>query len=246
MNPNGLLSTPPLPPKLIILLNQMGIFTVSDLAKHNPCRVFLLLKSQQKGGMTLSVFWKLVALVEGCLAHELSETQRLFWQTQLREFPPVAVFPPETEMMNYMQEALNEAQKAVLQGEIPVGAVVVYQNEIIARAHNRCVAEHSACHHAELLALMQASQVLQKERLVDCDLYVSLEPCAMCAGAILHARIKRLIFGAHEPRMGSVGSIVNLLSNPKLNAHTAVYSGILAEESAQLLKDFFVQKRSGA
>ena len=138
----------------------------------------------------------------------------------------------------YMREALIEAQRGAQQGEVPVGAVVVRQGEIIARAHNAPIAQHDPTAHAEVQALRQAAQRLWNYRLEDCTLYVTLEPCAMCSGAILNARLPRVVFGAHEPRTGAAGSILNLFDTA-FNAHTQVTPSVLAEDAATLMQTFF-------
>lgn len=237
-----MLSTPPFAPKIAQALANLGIVSAENVRQINPCHAFLLLK-QSMGGITQSVFWQLVGVAENCAAAELSPEQRAFWQTQLRDYPPVAIFPAHDEMANFMQAALQQAVQAAKLGEIPVGAVVVHQGKIIAQAHNQCVSQHNISHHAEILALAQAGQAQQNYRLNDCDLYVTLEPCAMCASAILQARVKRVIFAAPEPKMGAAGSVLNLFAMKNWNAHTAVLGGVLADEARQLLQDFFQARR---
>lgn len=236
------LTTPPLPPKVVAVLNDLGIKTVADLRELNPCAAFLLLK-QSGLGVTQTVFWQLVALVENQSPHSFNTAQRLYWQQRLQQHPPVARFPALLEMETWMQVALKQAQLAAQQGEIPVGAVVVYENEIIAAAHNTCIQAHSVCRHAEIQAIEQAGQKLKNHRLNQCDLYVTLEPCSMCAGAIMQARIARLIFAASEPKTGAAGSVHNLFAIKQLNPHTAVFGGVLADTSQQLLQQFFQQRR---
>lgn len=143
----------------------------------------------------------------------------------------------------YMREALLQAQIAATQGEVPVGAVVVCNDQIVARAHNAPIAHHDPTAHAEVQALRQAAQALGNYRLEDCTLYVTLEPCAMCSGAILNARLPRVVFGAAEPRTGAAGSMMNVFDTP-LNAHTHVTAGVLADEAAALMQAFFAQRRS--
>lgn len=236
------LGTPPLAPKVVAALAELGIFRQAELCEFDPCRAFLLLK-QMGLSITNSVFWQMVAVCEQTMPPDLSSEQRLYWQEKLLNYPPVAIFPCVDEMEGYMRIALAQAEQAAAMGEIPVGAVLVQNGEILVMAHNRCVADCAVGHHAEMLALMQAGQALQNYRLMDCDLYVTLEPCAMCAGAIVQARIRRLIFAATEPKMGAAGSVLNVFDNKKLNAHTAVHSGILAQESRALLQRFFAARR---
>ena len=144
----------------------------------------------------------------------------------------------------YMEEALKEAKIAEAHGDIPVGAVIVHQGEIIARGHNRREKEQSVLLHAEMVAIQEACKTLGSWRLRDCDLYVTLEPCPMCAGAIIQAQIRTVIFGADDSKWGAGGSLFQLLQSPLLNYQAEVISGIGAEESKQLLQQFFAARRS--
>ena len=146
----------------------------------------------------------------------------------------------------FMQAALTMARQGKQQDEVPVGAIVVRQGKIIAQAYNAPIAMHDPSAHAEIRALRTAAQVLKNYRLIDCELYVTLEPCVMCAGAIIHARVQRLIYAASDFKTGACGSVVNLFSEPKLNHHATVTGGVMAEESLQLLKEFFAEKRARA
>ncbi len=148
------------------------------------------------------------------------------------------------EDMGFMQLALRQAQAAAKAGEVPVGAVVVRAGQVIASAHNAPLANHDPTAHAEVNAMRVAAQVLGNYRLDDCTLYVTLEPCAMCSGAALHARFKRVVFGATEPKTGAAGSVLNLFANEHLNHHTQVTSGVLADDCAQVLQGFFEQRRA--
>ena len=143
----------------------------------------------------------------------------------------------------YMCNALALAKLAAAAGEVPVGAVVVKDNEIIGRGYNQPIIRHDPSAHAEVMALRDAAQHLGNYRLTNCDLYVTLEPCCMCVGAIMHARIARVVFGAADPKTGACGSVVNLFSETRLNHHAEVSGGLLAEESAQLLSEFFARRR---
>ncbi|HEY8364177.1 MAG TPA: tRNA adenosine(34) deaminase TadA [Haloplasmataceae bacterium] len=143
----------------------------------------------------------------------------------------------------FMQEAIKEAQKAFLLGEVPVGAVIVKDNEIIARSFNMRETTQNAIKHAEILAIEKACDYLKSWRLIDCDLYVTLEPCAMCAGAILLSRIRKVVFGAKDPKFGSIVSITNILDIEKYNHKVHYEYGILEEECSRILKDFFVTLR---
>lgn len=142
-----------------------------------------------------------------------------------------------------MREAMALAQQAAERSEVPVGAVVVKDGQIIGRGSNAPIGMHDPSAHAEILAMRDAAKNIGNYRLVDCSLYVTLEPCAMCAGAIQHARIGKLIFGAKDPKTGACGSVINLMAEDKLNHHTDINAGILESECGQLLSDFFKQRR---
>jgi len=144
---------------------------------------------------------------------------------------------------HFMGVALDQARLAMAQGEVPVGAVLVRKGEIIALGTNACITQNDPTAHAEMVALRAAGQVLGNYRLEDCELYVTLEPCAMCASAMLHARLKRVVFGAEEPKTGAAGSVLNLFSNEKLNHQTQVQGRVLAQECRALLQSFFKAKR---
>ncbi|MEA3328387.1 MAG: tRNA adenosine(34) deaminase TadA [Candidatus Omnitrophota bacterium] len=143
----------------------------------------------------------------------------------------------------YMDEALKEAGRAFKKDEVPIGAVIVYNRKIISRAHNQIKLLKDPTAHAEMIALTQAAGYLRNERLNDCTMYVTVEPCAMCAGALVLARVKRLVYGAEDPKTGACGSVFDITSNKKLNHRIKVKKGVLAEESGQLLKEFFKKKR---
>lgn len=148
---------------------------------------------------------------------ELTETQRLKHE-------------------KFMRIAMMEASLAEMQGEVPIGAIIVVDNQVVAKAHNLREISKRAIAHAELLAIDQANQILEKWRLEDATLYVTLEPCAMCAGAIILSRVKTVVYGAHDPK---VGSVLNLLAEPRFNHQPEVISGILADECGAKLTDFF-------
>ncbi len=145
-----------------------------------------------------------------------------------------------------MEEALREAQRALALGDVPVGAVVVFEGRVVGRGCNRPVSAHDPTAHAEILALREAGQTIGNYRLLDCDLYVTVEPCAMCAGAITHARIRRLIFGADDAKAGAVHSMLQILNHPKLNHRVEVNSGVLAARCMDLLQTFFRERRKSA
>lgn len=143
----------------------------------------------------------------------------------------------------FMQRALELAQQAEVAGEVPVGAVIVKDNEIVAEGFNQPISTADPTAHAEIIAMRAAAKVLNNYRLNDCTLYVTLEPCSMCAGAMVHARVKRLVFGADDPRTGSVGSVMDIARHPVLNHQLEVSSGVMADESAAMLREFFRAKR---
>jgi tRNA(adenine34) deaminase len=143
----------------------------------------------------------------------------------------------------FMREALALAVQAQQAGEVPVGAVVVMAGEVIGRGSNATISRSDASAHAEILALRDAGTRLANYRLPEATLYVTLEPCAMCAGAIMHARVARVVYGAADPKTGACGSVIDLFAESRLNHHAAVSGGVAAEESGKLLSDFFTQRR---
>lgn len=143
-----------------------------------------------------------------------------------------------------MRAAIAEAEAAERDGEVPVGAVVVYEGEIIARGNNRVLRDSDPTAHAEIVAMRAAGKVLGNYRLEGCALYATLEPCAMCAGAILHARIARLVYAANDPKAGACGSVLSVMNHPQLNHKVEVVSGVLSEECGALLTAFFRARRT--
>ena len=144
---------------------------------------------------------------------------------------------------DWMRVALEQARIAGACGEVPVGAVVVCDGEIIGRGFNQPIRTHDPTSHAEVMALRDAAQHLKNYRLPGCELYVTLEPCAMCCGAIMHARIKRVVFGASDPKTGAVGSVIDLFAEARLNHHAETTGGVLADECGALLSGFFAARR---
>lgn len=142
-----------------------------------------------------------------------------------------------------MRQALDQAHNAWALGEVPVGAVLVKDGQIVATGFNQPIGTHDPTAHAEIMALRAAASILGNYRLPGCELYVTLEPCAMCAGAMMHARLARVVFGASDPKTGACGSIVNLFSQEQLNHHTEVTGGVLIDECSAMLKDFFAARR---
>ena len=147
-----------------------------------------------------------------------------------------------------MRLALDQAHNAWLVGEVPVGAVIVRQTpdgpQVVATGYNRPITTHDPTAHAEIVALRHAATLLANYRLPDCELFVTLEPCAMCAMALVHARFKRVVFGAPDPKTGAAGSVLNLFDEPQLNHHTEVQGGLLAEACGDLLRGFFAERRA--
>jgi len=158
-------------------------------------------------------------------------------------------FPDEAPLIDlssdtyFMGQAMRQALKAYEAEEVPIGAVIVREGRIIARAANQVETLKDATAHAEMLAITQAENALGDWRLTDCDLFVTKEPCPMCAGALVHARLRRVIFGCHDPRGGAAGGLINILQMPGLNHQCEVTGGVMAEESGRLLKEFFAARR---
>jgi tRNA(adenine34) deaminase len=143
----------------------------------------------------------------------------------------------------YMKEALREAQKAFDKDEVPVGAVAVYKNQIIGRGHNQTEQLQDPTAHAEILAITAAANALNSWRLNDVDIYTTVEPCTMCAGALVLARVKRIIFGARDEKFGGCGSVFNVVSEKRLNHQIEITAGVMEKEAASLMRSFFEKKR---
>lgn len=239
-----MLTTPPLAPKTVAALHRLGIRTLEELRQTGAVQTFLLLKAS---GLTLtkSTLWQLESLLDGTPPQEMSQAHKARLLAELKNHPPVAAFPPQGEMAHFMGLALEQAKLSALMGEIPIGAVIVSDGKIIASAHNTCIADCNVSRHAEINALAQAGGEMQNYRLDGCDIYITLEPCAMCASALIQARIRRVIYGAAEPKTGAAGSIVNLFADKRLNTHSAIRGGILQEECRAVLSRFFQNKRKG-
>jgi len=156
---------------------------------------------------------------------------------------------PKTDSANlrsdelWMEEALRAAQRALEAGEVPVGAVVTHDGRIVARGWNRNLSDNDPTAHAEIVALREAAQNLGNHRLGDCELFATIEPCAMCAGAMIHARIRRLVYGADDPKAGAVRSVLQVINHSQLNHHMEVRAGVLAGRSAEILQEFFRRRR---
>jgi tRNA(adenine34) deaminase len=164
--------------------------------------------------------------------------------TESPQILPAAPADPADEYA--MRLALDQAQNAWLVGEVPVGAVIMRGGQVIATGYNRPITTHDPTAHAEIVALRHAAQLLGNYRLPECELYVTLEPCAMCAMAMMHARLKRVVFAAPDPKTGVAGSVLDLFGQKQLNHHTALHGGVLADASSRLLREFFAERREAA
>ena len=143
----------------------------------------------------------------------------------------------------FMQQAIEQAQLAALEGEVPVGAVLVRDGQVISKAFNQPITHHDPSAHAEMLALRAAAKAEENYRLPGSTLYVTLEPCTMCAGAMLHARVDRVVYGAPDPKTGAAGSVLDVFSSKQINHQTTVEGGVMSEECGQLLRSFFKERR---
>jgi tRNA(adenine34) deaminase len=174
------------------------------------------------------------------------------WRTDTIAVPAVPQNQPTTNHQRppafsdefWMEEALRAAQRALEAGEVPVGAIVVCAGEIVGRGWNRNLSDSDPTAHAEIIALRQAGANLGNHRLGDCELFATIEPCPMCAGALVHARLKRLVYGADDPKAGAVHSVMEVLNHPKLNHQMEIRAGVLAGRSAELLQTFFRNRRA--
>jgi len=236
------LTSPPLPPSAIAALTELGISSREQLAATGSVSAYLLLKAAGKTA-TERLLFALAAAERGQHWQQLTDHDRALLRHALRAHPPVRLAPPLADQQRYMDEALALAEQGASMGEVPVGAVVVYQGDIIGRGFNQPIGRHDPSAHAEMLALRDAAAALGNYRLSGCDLYVTLEPCPMCAGAIAMARFDRLLYGAREPKTGAAGSQLDLFANRQLNPHTAVFGGVAAEHCSRQLSDFFRMRR---
>ncbi len=161
-----------------------------------------------------------------------------------KKIEPKIIINEDDEDNKYMKAALAQAKKAYDLGEVPIGCVIVYEDKIIARGYNRRNTDKTSLAHAEITAIKKANKKLNDWRLEDCTLYVTLEPCQMCAGAIVQARIPKVVMGATNPKAGCAGTVMEILNNPEFNHQVEVVSGVLVNECSKILKDFFVELRS--
>jgi tRNA(adenine34) deaminase len=144
----------------------------------------------------------------------------------------------------WMEEAIREARKALAAGEVPVGAIVVLDGSIVGRGHNRNLAHSDPTAHAEVVALRAAGRSIGNHRLLNCEVYATIEPCAMCAGALVHARVRRLVYGATDPKAGAAGSVMQVINHAQANHRMEVHGGVLAARCAELLQEFFRARRT--
>lgn len=231
-----------LPISIINKLKSIGIDDIATLNKLGAVKVFLLLR-KSKMTVTNSILWKLDSVARGVSLVDIDEFRKNKLLMDVKNSPPVDLFPDIHVMKKFMNEALNEAKIALAHNEVPVGSVIVYKNTIISRAYNQTIYKNSIENHAEIIAIRKASDYLKSYRLDECDIYVTLEPCIMCAGAIINSRIRRLIFGLQDFKTGVAGSVINIFENSKLNKFTSVLFGINKTESKKLLQHFFGKLR---
>ena len=230
--------------KTVARLAALGVHSHADLAAQGAVAVFLQLKAH---GHTVArtLLWALHGCIVGCHGSALdTDTRARLWQAaHTTPLPPAPLDQADAE--HWMRQALALARQAAQQGEVPVGALVVRDDQIVGLGFNQPIGRHDPSAHAEMLALRDAALRLGNYRLDGCSLYVTLEPCPMCAGAIQHARIARLVYAAADPKTGAAGSVIDLFAHPRLNHHTQVYSGILADDAGALLSGFFRARRAG-
>ena len=161
-----------------------------------------------------------------------------------KKIEPKIIINEDDKDNKYMKAALAQAKKAYDLGEVPIGCVIVYEDKIIARGYNRRNTDKTSLAHAEITAIKKANKKLNDWRLEDCTLYVTLEPCQMCAGALVQARIPKVVMGTTNPKAGCAGTVMEILNNPEFNHQVEVVSGVLVNECSKILKDFFVELRS--
>ena len=224
-------------------LATLNIIDHDTLSAYGVIPAFLQLKA---AGLPAPrhLLWRLQAVVENCHWNTLSPVLRdQLWHTACHA-PPVV--PPLNlpEAKHWMRVALTLAAQAAARGEVPVGAIVVKAGKVIGQGSNAPIATHDPCAHAEILALRQAAQHLGNYRLTGCAVYVTLEPCPMCAGAMLHARVAKVVYGAADAKTGAAGSVVDLFAQRQLNPHAAVYGGVLGAETQAVLAGFFQARRN--
>ncbi|KUM02065.1 tRNA adenosine(34) deaminase TadA [Chromobacterium subtsugae] len=239
------LTSPPLPPSALAWLAEQDIHSQPQLQARGAVTAFLLLKAAGHT-VTRRLLFALEAAARGIHWQQLEESDKAALLRRLAEHPPVSLPPPLAASLDYLRQARELAAQAATEGEVPVGALVVKNGEIIGRGYNQPIGRHDPSAHAEMQALRDAAARLGNYRLDGCDLYVTLEPCPMCSGAILHARIARVVYGARDAKTGAAGSTVDLFADPRLNHHAAVFGGVDADACAEQLSAFFRQRRQDA
>ncbi|WP_434633685.1 tRNA adenosine(34) deaminase TadA [Chromobacterium sp. CV08] len=239
------LTSPPLPPAAIAWLADLDIHTRQQLQARGATTVFLQLKAAGHT-VTRRLLFALEAAARGIHWQQLPDDDKAELLRRLASHPPVAPPPDEASRRRFMQLARQLAEQAASEGEVPVGALVVKDGAIVGRGYNQPIGRRDPSAHAEMLALRDAAARLGNYRLDGCDLYVTLEPCPMCSGAILHARVARVVYGARDAKTGAAGSTVDLFADTRLNHHAAVFGGVEAELCAEQLSAFFRQRRLGA
>ncbi|WP_028535532.1 tRNA adenosine(34) deaminase TadA [Paludibacterium yongneupense] len=237
-----MLTSPPLPPKALAWLAELGIAEREQLLAAGVVATFLRLKAAGHTA-TERLLFALEAAARGVHWSMLTDADRARLRAALMQHPPVRLPPDTGESHRFMQAALELAAQAASKGEVPVGAVVVRAGEIVGRGYNRPIARCDPSAHAEMLALRDAAARTGNYRLAGCDLYVTLEPCPMCAGAILQSRLDRVVFGARDAKAGAAGSVIDLFADSRLNHQTALFGDVEAQACAGLLSGFFRQRR---
>jgi tRNA(Arg) A34 adenosine deaminase TadA len=223
-------------------LLTFNITTLDDILKYNPIQLYALLK-EKNPGLNFNVLFHLYSIYKKINFSAIDSNLKIILINEYKQLLPKLQNPTIDEINYYLNKALNLANKSYIINEVPIGAIIVKNNTIIGKGYNKTIKNNSILGHAEILAIQSAQKKLNNYRLIDCDLYVTIEPCVMCIGAIMNARIKRVIFGALEPKTGAIKSQYNILNNNLLNHHTQSIGPINNIYYSQILKDFFKKKR---
>lgn len=226
-----------LPIYLQNLLLSINIPSSSYINVDNYLNIFTTLKTENQS-LSYKALFELYKFVFSKYP-DINQQKDLI--TKHKNMPPQYSEIPNKIRDYFMNEALKEAQKALAINEIPIGAIIVYNNEVIGRGHNQTIKNKNILHHAEIIAITEAAKNLNNHRLVDCDLYVTIEPCLMCSGAIINSRIRRVFFGATEPKTGAVCSQYNVFSNKQVNHHTQSIGPTDNEKNSALITEFFTK-----
>ncbi len=229
--------------KIIEQLTILGITSLDEFCQLETISIFFLLKDSGYPATPWLLYQLDAARRQVNWRHISQKERKLLRNTLAANSPIQAPYPTKEEIEKFIDVARQLANKAETQDEVPIGAIVVKNDQIIGQGYNNTITQKSPFAHAEIIALQEAAKAIGNYRLIDCDLYVTLEPCIMCAGAISQARIKRLIFGTKEPKSGAAGSVINIFANHKLNAYTAVFGPVDSINCAAQLTNFFRQKR---